>query len=622
MNRSLPLTVLLLTFFLGFFVPITVGSPVWAQPKEEEESVRRFDKDQMKQLGDMGSQANTGGWRSTGHYFSVTKLLLLSFIFWCWVATSSWTNNDTQRLVDLDRDLWNRLSVTLFPCAFVAALFIPIFWVGFPIVVAAWLVPTFIYVHHRNHGLLKAEKVMTPNHLWFLFRRTLHFDVTPPKRAYETGAAIQLSGWGPKGTEAMQKGRAIAARNRPGYNHCRELVYQAICRNATALRVELTGGHTRFFFLIDGVWQPIETLFYQKNRTEFTSEDALLMFEAMKVLIGADPQERQRRQGGEFLAQYDGKKKIEANVLVYGKAGGEELLIQFQIRTLTFHTLEALGMNAPQAEKTRKLLNAERGIVLLSAMPGQGLRTMTNVAFSVADRFTRDFSTVEDVNKPYMPIENIQLNTYDSSKGETPMTVLPDVFFREPKVLLLRDLVNVDTLQLCCEEVENDRLIITTFRGQNSADTIMRLLKTGIAPRLLADSLAAVITQRLVRRLCLKCREEMPAHPELLRKLGLPPNATDHIYRKRIRPAVEPGQKDTYVPCDACMEVGYYGRAGIYDVIVINDEIRQIMASQPSEAAIRQAAQRAGCRGYLGDGALLVAGGVTSFDELARVLKG
>lgn len=622
MKRPFPQLIILLAFFCCFFFAPAAVQSVSAQKKEEEKSVRKFDEQQMKQIATMAQQADKGGWRKgAGNYFSATKLMILTFLFWGWVATSSWINNDTQRLVDLDRDLWNRISVSVFPGAFIVALFIPIFWAGLPLVVLGWLIPTFLYVHHRNHALLTADKVMTPDHLWFTFRRTLRMNVAPPKHAYETGASIQLFGFGPKGTEAMQKGRGIAARNRPGYNHCRELVYQAICRGATAIRVELSGGHTRFFFYIDGIWQPIESLFYQKNRAGFTSEEAVQMFEAMKVLIGADPQDRQKRQMGEFLAQYEGKRKMEGIVAVYGKSGGEELLIQFQIRTLPFHTLEQLGMSPERAEKTRKLLNAEKGVMILSAMPGQGLRTMTNVAFSVADRFTRDFATVEDVNKPYIPIENIQLNTYDSAKGETPMAVLPDVFFREPKVLLLRDLVNTDTLQLCCEEVENDRLIITSFRGKNSADTIMRLLQTGIDPRLLAESLSAVVTQRLIRRLCPACKEEIPVNPAMLQKLGLPANAAEKLYRKRVRPTLEPGQKDTYVPCGECMEIGYKGRAGLYDIITVNDEIRKVIMTNPSEAAIRQAAQRAGNRTYLTDGAYLVASGTTSFDELVRVLK-
>ncbi|MBQ3453686.1 MAG: hypothetical protein IJG25_02355, partial [Thermoguttaceae bacterium] len=257
--------------------------------------------------------------------------------------------------------------------------------------------------------------------------------------------------------------------------------------------------------------------------------------------------------------------------------------------------------------------------VILSAAPRQGLRTMTNVAFGSADRFTRDFVTVEDVNKPYMEIENIQVVSYDSSKKESPMTVLPDVFFKEAKVLLLRDPVNVESLKLCCDEIKNERLIITTFRGVDSVDTILRMLKF-IDRDTLAGALTYVLNQRLVRRLCPECKEAIPAPAQVLRQLGLPASI-ETICRKRVHTVV-PGQKDTYEPCPHCLEIGYKGRAGIYDGIIINDEIRQLIRTNPDPKLLRQAALRAKCRGFLSDAARLVADGTTSYEELVRVMKG
>lgn len=617
---------LLALLFIVFGASVPLSGTASGQEAEKEKSVRKFNAEQMAQIDAWGQDANRNGWRhdasgqGVGRYFGIIKLVLLNILFWGWVATSSWINNDTQQTIDLNRTFWNWLSLLIFPLTFFISLFIPIFFAVLPIALLAWLVPVFVYVHHRNIGRLKADKVMTPDHLAFLMKRMLRMNVAPKKAVYETGSPIQLFGWGKHTTEQIRKGRGIAARNQPGYNHAREMIYQTIQRGAICIRIERTTSECRFFLFIDGVWHQVTDLFTVKGRAQFTSEDAAPLCAVLKILSGCRPEESVKRQEGEFQALYGVKKKLEATVISQGKSGVEEILIQFQFRSLTFHTLEELGMNDSRAESVKKLLNIDKGLVILSAAPGQGLRTMTNVAFNVADRFTRDFSTVEDINKPYMPIENIQLNTYDSSKKETPMTILPDVFFREPKVLLLRDLVNTETLQLCCEEIANNRLIITTFRGRDSVDTILRMLKTGIAPKLLADSLAVVLTQRLVRRLCPACKEAIPANPQVLRRLGLPATI-ETLYRKRVHAAPERGQKDDYVPCEKCREIGYWGRAGIYDGIVINDEIRQIMTTKPTAEALRQAAVKAKCRGYLYDGAQLIADGITSFEELARVMK-
>ena len=201
------------------------------------------------------------------------------------------------------------------------------------------------------------------------------------------------------------------------------------------------------------------------------------------------------------------------------------------------------------------------------------------------------------------------------------MTVLPDVFFREPKVLLLREMKTTDAFTLCCEEVANDRLIITTFRGRDSAETLMRMLQTGIDPKLFADSLIAIITQRRVRRLCPDCKEEIPANPQIIQRLGLPAGSVKTLYRKRVRPQLEPGQKDTYIPCETCSEIGYQDRIAIFDILEINDELRQIISTRPSVEAIRKAAIKSGQRGFMVDGARLIAEGITSLDELTRALK-
>ncbi len=598
----------------NFFGNLGKGFMIW-------KGGHKYSNESLEKIKEIGNDAREGWRNGEGGYFSLTKLTLLTVLFWLWVATSGWINNDAQHQVDLHRVEWNFSSILVFPIAFIATLFIPIFWIGFPVLCLAWFLPVMIYVHHRNKGLLDADKVMTPDHLWFLARRMMFMNVEPKEPPYESGAPIQLLAGGKKVPEETRNGRTIVARNHPGFHYFKEMIWQAHRRNATMIRVEALPSQTNFSFFIDGVWIPMADIFGPRRRG-FSPEEGLQLVNAIKVIGGANPEEHSRRQGGEFIVRLDKKRKLDAVFYVQGKAGGEEAMIQLSSESLPFLSLEELGMTPQRKESFKAIINAKKGLCVLSAAPGQGLRTFTNVAFNVADRFTRDFVTVEDVQKPYMVIENIPRVTYDSAKKETPMTVLPDVFFKEPKVLLMRDMINLPTMKLCCEEVNNERLIITTFRGADSADTIMKMLRTGINPKLLADSLIAVVTQRLIRRLCPHCKEEVQSHPEILRRLGLNPKTTPVLYRKRVRPVVEPGQKDTYVPCSHCMEIGYWGRAGVYDVITMTDEIRQIISTTPSAEAIRRAAAKSGNRGFFTDGAQLVGMGVTSFDEFRRFMQG
>ena len=584
---------------------------------------RAFTPEEMKEINQQGKIANKNGWRfgadhKVGRYYGITKLILLNVIFWLWVATTSWVNNDTQLTIDLNRYRWNTIMLVVFPTAFLIGLCVPIFWATLPIALLGWLVPVLIYVAHRNHGRLKAEKVMTADHIGYLIKRTLRMSTAPKKAIYEVGAPIQFSGWGKSLDKQTQMGRGIVARNTPGYNPLRALIYKSIQFNIPELKLENQGMGVNIQLLVDGIWHPWKDLLAERGHEDLTVDEVRSMIATVKTLCGCRPSNLPR-QSGQFLAQYGVKQKAIADCTIQANATAEQAHIVIQFQALPFDSLAGLGMNPDREAEVKKMINLDKGLVILSAAPRQGLRTMTNVTFDSADRFTRDFVTVEDVNKPYMTIENIQVVSYDSSKKESPMTVLPDVFFKEAKVLLLRDPVNVESLKLCCDEIKNERLIITTFRGVDSVDTILRMLKF-IDRDTLAGALTYVLNQRLVRRLCPECKEAIPAPAQVLRQLGLPASI-ETIYRKRVHTVV-PGQKDTYEPCPHCLEIGYKGRAGIYDGIVINDEIRQLIRTNPDPKLLRQAAVRAKCRGFLSDAARLVADGTTSYEELVRVMKG
>ncbi len=582
------------------------------------------------EFAQQAKDATTNGWRGgRGVSICPIKLGVLLVFYLAWVATSGWCNNDSEKLGDPDQSYWNGLNMIAFSAVMLVALFVPIFWVGMPLVLAAWLTAIFVYIKARNKDLLDADKVMTPGHIIFWFRtRVLKQKVKPKPMAYEGGSEIQLEGTGLNLDERTKLTRTVNSRNfngSVGYNLFRELLYHALHARATEVVIDFGAEETKFQYQIDGVFQPVEDAF----KKPWIRQDADDVAQAVKILIGGNPQDRRGRQSGAFKILYDKNKKGKPNVCeakldTAGTPTGEMFKVSFMFGKSSFKNIDEICDDPERQNKMRSVINAERGLVILASAPHQGLKTMTTVMFNTADRFTRDFSAVEDVQHPYEFIENITTTTYDSSKGETPMTVLPDVYFREPKVVLIRDMVNLDAWRLACEEVKNDRLIISTHRGKDSVSTIIELLKYGVDAEALADTLHSVITQRLVRKLCDDCKEDIKPNPTILKQLGLDPR-TEKIYRKRVHEPVEPGQRDYYVPCEECRDIGYKGRVAIFDVLEITDEMRQIIAANADLArkanALRQAAFKSGQRGFIVDGARLVKNGVTSYEELVRVLK-
>lgn len=624
----------LLFFALIFTFAMSLEKASAQGPPSGGEVKRMFDKTEMEKLKKYSNAAESRGWRTTGvakveveikdqriqgHFFSATKIGFYLILFWLWVATTSWANNDAEKLTDLTRQNWNNYLIMVFPIVFFLSLLIPFFFASYPIAMMGLLIPIFGYIKHRNANRLEAEKVMTKEHIIFVIKRLMGAKVKKQIASYEQGSPIRLESGGKGLSSEITNGRTILARNKPGFNPFREILYKSLKRNATQVIFDFDAETVHVQFELDGCWQKIDDAF----KLPPTREEADGIAEAAKLLVGLNPADRRNKQRGLFHIKYDRnfKKKMDADLYSMGTKNGEQIVIRYIVKKIPFENFEDLGMSQESQVKFKNFLRADKGLLILSALPGHGLKTMTNVAFNVADRFTRDFVTIEDVQNPYIVIENLLTQTYDSAKGETPMNVLGDVFFKEPKVLLLRDMVNKESLELCCDEVENDRLIVTTLRARDAAETIMKLLSTGIDPKVLSERLIGVVCQKLIRRLCPSCKEDIDPNPQILKHLGIKPGSVKDLYRKRVHPQVVTGEKDTYEPCHDCHEIGYIGRCAIYDILEINDEIREAIANNPSIESIRKAAFASQQYGFILDGGKLVADGTTSFEELSRILK-
>ena len=229
----------------------------------------RYSTQSQKNIEAMGNEAYRNGWRKEGgRYFSAVKLTLIMVVFWLWVATSTWVNNDAQRQADLHRVKWNTTLVTSFPLMFSWRFSSRFSGSGFAFGGRLDYPLSIIY---RNSKLLEADRVMTPGHIAFLVKRLVGMDVSKPKpMIYLTGAPIEIQASGRRVSEEAKKGRTIAARNQqPGFNHFKEVVYQAIRYNAVMIRITSGPAQAGISFLIDGVWIPLNTVLDPAGKVRF-----------------------------------------------------------------------------------------------------------------------------------------------------------------------------------------------------------------------------------------------------------------------------------------------------------------------------------------------------------------
>ncbi len=629
------------------------------------------------------------GWSGPGFYLDWLKILLAWVIFLFWVGTSDWVSRDAQA-VEMDYLRWNPVVVGTFLAFQVLVWFLPMFWVGLALLALAWVAPLSTYILVRNHRVEESARVLTPSHIRYCTAMMLN----------KLGAKIEVEKKDPllagvpvvlnpaAGNDRDNAARALAARQTPGFQHARKLIYDALCRRADAMMLDYSQQGVAMRLLIDGIWQ---------NGESMDREVGDPVLESLKALAGLNPRDRQARQEGKLAAEYTvfrrsvfdqvekakeayrnklapqltkefaapgvgaaelqlkiklasdertrdrfasaigswtpveltdlgrlrGTEKVDpnraldkmtciGNITSQGTQTGERTIVQLEVKKTRFATLDEIGMRPKMQEQLREVMGKEGGLILFSAIPAGGLRSTMNVVLRTADRFVREFVAVEDEANRYEAVENIPVTTYKSTEGQSPATVLTNVFHGEPQVAVVRDLVNGETVEILVAEVSHPRLILSTVRAKDSIDAIYRILALGTPAADLAPALGAVLCQRLVRKLCETCKEAYAPTPQVLAQLGIPAGRVQALYR--------PPQQRSEV-CPECGGVGYLGRMAIFEMLVMNDALRQTLAANPKPDVFRQAAQKAGVRSVQAEGIVLVAKGATSLQELMRVLK-
>jgi type II secretory ATPase GspE/PulE/Tfp pilus assembly ATPase PilB-like protein len=546
--------------------------------------------------------------RGSGHYLNWIKLLLAWLLFLLWVYTTDWVSTDCQDN-RLQYVRWNPIVFGTFIGFYFLMWLLPWFWLGFPLLLVAYIVPLVTYTVYRNQQVSAEKKVFTKAHLryWFATRlNKMGMKVEAEKKAaWEKGPPIRFDAAG-AASDREDRTHLLAARQTEGFNGARQMMAETMMRRASAMMLEFTQETAAVRYMIDGVWhndepQPRETV------------DPPL--ESLKVLCGLDPAQRQTRQEGAFLVNYD---SIDYKALLtsQGTQAGERVVIQMESKKVQFQTLDDLGMRSKMQEQLLQLLNGKQGFVLLSAMPACGLRSTTKIALQKTDRFTREFMAAEDEANPYESVENIPVSFFQLGdnvpENKRLEKVLIRMFRMEPEVIVMRDLVSADAVSMLCDQAAEGRLVIGTMRAKDCAEALLRVLALKVPPKAFAKCVTAVLNQRLVRKLCNTCKEAYAPTPQLLQQLGIPEGRIQAFYR----PPQEPEEV-----CPDCGGIGYHGRMGLFELMIVDDAIRKLVATAAKTDAIRQAARAAGMQNFQAEGLLLVAKGVTSLQELMRVLK-
>ena len=538
--------------------------------------------------------------RGPGGYFAWWKLLLIWLLYLVWVKTTDWVNRDAQ-ILQLNHSQWNPIVFFPFFVVFLILTLSLAFPIGFSALALSWIVPLGVYIFQRNANCEEHERVLTPDHFRHMFSSKTGVD-TKKKAAHERGAPVKFQ---PSSGESSAKNEAniILARQSEGYVPAKDLVADAIDQRSNQIMLDTTAEQVSVRYQIDGVWHEADPL-------DRETGDGVVA--VMKKLSDADMEERRKRQTGEFTVGYK-EHKIRGVFVSQGTKTGERTILNLVRDGMMFDSLEAAGMREKLQLKLKTMLGEQNGMLLFCSIPAGGLSTTVALAGKMSDRYMRDFTSFQDINSPEPVAENISIENYDSKKDDI-VEKLRTLFRKEPDVVLVHELHDKALGELMCAQASEEKLVLTTIRAKEAVEALLRVLLLKIPAKSFAPLVHGVVNQRLLRKLCDECKVEYAPSPALLKKLGIPAGRVDNFYQP---PTYEENDK----PCTKCAGIGYLGRTAVFEVLEVNDKIREALIKKPKLEILRQVAKKSGHRGLQQEGILLVVQGVTSLAELQRVLK-
>jgi general secretion pathway protein E len=375
------------------------------------------------------------------------------------------------------------------------------------------------------------------------------------------------------------------------------LLQHAVKERASDVHLEPFEREVRVRFRIDDVlYEPMKPL----PRTLQAS-----IVSRIKIMGGLNIAEKRLPQDGRIRLKIAGR-DYDVRLSTIPIAHGERVVMRLLPRTQDLLNLERIGFNEKQRSVLERLITRPNGIILVTGPTGSGKTTTLYAALSRINSTDKNIITIED------PVE-IQLQGVGQIEvkpgiGLSFSTGLRSVLRQDPNVILVGEIRDLETAEIAIQASLTGHLVFSTLHTNDAASAITRLVDMGVEPFLVASSLVAVLAQRLVRVLCKDCRVGYEASAEELLEIGVkPPDRPIKVYKPE--------------GCAGCNYSGYKGRVGIFEMMMVDDSIRQMVSGNVDSKSIKKKAQQGGMHSLRSDGARKVLQGITSVAEVLRATE-
>lgn len=412
---------------------------------------------------------------------------------------------------------------------------------------------------------------------------------------FATQKRIDIECWS---AERMEKHRQLTSQSHlPGVSQTHSTVdvlnhtlQQAINQRASDIHIEPMEHACQIRLRIDGVLCPQPPL---------AAELANLLSARLKVLGNLDIAERRLPQDGQFTIEL-ANEPVSFRIATLPCSGGEKIVLRLLHQVPQALEPKALGMNAEQLACFNAVLHQPQGLILVTGPTGSG-KTVTLYS-ALQSRNTPDVNICSVEDPIEIPLAGLNQTQINPRAGLTFQNVLRALLRQDPDIIMVGEIRDGETAGIAINAAQTGHLVLSTLHTKSTTETLIRLEQMGVARWMISSALTMVIAQRLVRRLCPHCRRETRDQAQLPRSVW-----------PRPLPRWQP------TGCDRCYH-GFYGRVAIFEVLAIDNALRQAIASGAGTDVIEASARQAGMVSLFEHGCRAVEQGLTTIEELLRVL--
>jgi len=528
-----------------------------------------------------------------------TRLACAVGLFVLWMIISTWIERDS-RLWGLRHRFWHGVCLSYGTLSGILLLVLPLFYATVLMMLASVLIPLGLYLRERRDiGPLAPELPIHKLPVYWLawsIQRCGFLPAALGRYAVDPGLPVRILEPGPEG-QPLLRGTHQSANGRT----IRRILYQAVIRQASDVILYPTGEEVSVRMRLDGILHNLESLDPAAGRA---------VMNIVKVFSGLNVADKIHVQGGHLQVQV-GQRIVDIRVTTQNTADGESVCLRLLDPARSFQGLADLGLREPLLSQVTSIVSQSQGLIVCCGPTGAGKTTTLVNALKSLDLDQLHVISVEDPIEYRIPeVRQLEIS---SRTGQTFANVLADVLRQDPDVILIGEIRDAETAQTAFAAAETGHRVLTTVHANGLYAACARLTDFGIPPARLARTTSLILHQRLLRRLCPSCRESYRPEPGWAAVFSESPSSRqiEKVQTLMRCPPTPPAR------C-RCHGIGYSGRVGVFEALLLRAETRQLVVEQLESGSGKFTAAHAAGTAASEQMLKLLSTGETSIDEIHR----